>query len=83
MQILANVLNAPVHVPRAAQHTGAVGAAYCALVGLGICRDFSEVRERLVMEHHYYPDPEAVKIYDAAFADFEKLFRLIKQFQEE
>ena len=78
MQMLADIMNVPVNVPRATKHTGAIGTAYCVLVGLGVCRDFGEVADRIVVEHRYEPNPAAVRTYEAAFARFERLYGAVK-----
>ena len=78
MQMLADIMNRPVNVPRATKHTGAIGTAYCALVGLGICKDFAEVADKIVVEHRYEPIPENVAAYEKSFAKFERLFQAIK-----
>lgn len=70
MQMLADILNVPVNVPRDTRHTGAVGTACCVLMGLGLCRDFDEVREKIVFEHRYEPKPENVAVYAEGFRKF-------------
>lgn len=74
MQMMADILNTTIHVPAATKHTGAIGTAYCALVGLGVCKDFSEVAQKITIEHTYTPNPETVRVYESAFARFKKLY---------
>lgn len=78
MQMLADILNRPVNVPYATKHIGAIGTAYCVLVGLGVCRDFSDVADKITIEHRYEPIPENVAVYEKSYAMFERLFHTIK-----
>ena len=77
MQILSDVLNMRVNVPKYTQHAGALGAAYCALIGLGIRKDLQEVAEKIVIERSYEPVPEAVRIYEEGREVFQSLHDLL------
>jgi len=66
MQMLADVLGIVVEVPRNPRHAGAVGAAYCALIGLGLCSDFNEAKARIVIEKRYQPSPDTSAAYHKA-----------------
>jgi xylulokinase len=77
MQILADVLNVTVEVPAATRHAGALGTAYCALVGLGFAADFDEAARCVRIERVYTPNPENVKLYDQGYAVFERLYRTL------
>ena len=78
MQMLADIFNAPINVPQATKHTGAIGTAYCALVGLGLCKDFGEVADKVTIAHRYEPDPERVALYEKVYARFVELFSAVK-----
>lgn len=78
MQILADVLNVPVRVPTATKHAGAVGTAYAALIGLGVCRDYSEAARRVRFAATYLPDPERVAVYEKSYAVFKTLYGVLK-----
>jgi xylulokinase len=74
MQILADVLNVTVEVPAATRHAGALGTAYCALVGLGLCNDIEDAASRVRIAKTYIPNPEAVAIYDKGYRVFKKVY---------
>ena len=78
MQMLADIFDATIVVPRATKHIGAVGTAYCALVGLGLRKDFAEVADKLVMEHRYEPKEENVAVYREVCQRFLQLFHTIR-----
>lgn len=63
MQILANVVNMPVEVPYNTRHVGAVGAAYHALIGLGIFDDYAQAAANVRVEKTFYPKEAAVGLY--------------------
>lgn len=74
MQMLADVLQIPVLVPRANQHTGAIGGACCALVGLGVCRDLSDLRQRVRIAARYEPDRDRWEAYRRMYQAFIGLY---------
>jgi len=78
MQSLANILNIPVNVPRFPRHAGAVGVAYCALIGLGYCKDYDAISEQLVIERRFEPQPEMVKLYEEGFEIFKGLYGMLE-----
>ncbi|MBQ9079589.1 MAG: carbohydrate kinase [Clostridia bacterium] len=78
MQMLADVMNTPVRVPAATRHAGAVGTAYSALIGLGICSDYAEAAKRVRIERTFEPIPANVKTYEAGFKVFEKLYAALE-----
>ena len=82
MQMLADIFNAPINVPADTKHTGAIGTAYCALVGLGLCPDFQEAAQRVTLLHRYEPIPENVTIYKEIYQRFVTLFQAIRPLYE-
>lgn len=78
MQMLADIFNAPINVPADTKHTGAIGTAYCALVGLGLCQDFQEAAQRVSLLHRYEPIPENVALYEKNYERFVKLFQAVQ-----
>jgi len=73
MQILANVLNVPVEIPYHCRHVGTIGSAYHALIGLGLYDNYEQAAKCIRIEKTFYPQKDAVEIYEAAFAEFEAL----------
>ena len=78
MQMLADVLNVTVQVPADTRHAGAVGTAYSALLGLGVCPNYEEVAKRVRIERVYTPIPENVQTYESGFKVFEGLYRALQ-----
>jgi len=78
MQMLADALGIIVEVPRDPRHAGAVGTAYCVLIGLGICGDFNEAKSRIKIEKQYKPRAEAVQAHEKACAAYKKLYRSLE-----
>ncbi len=67
-QILADVLQVPVHTPVVKEAT-ALGAAICAGVGIGLYPDFEAAVERLVQEERtYQPNPQNAAVYEDLYA---------------
>ena len=78
MQILADVLNVTVAVPASPRHAGAVGTAYCALIGLGVCPDYETAGKRLRIQRRYSPDPKNVALYESVFSGYTQLYTALK-----
>lgn len=78
MQMLADVLQIPVLVPQANQHTGAIGGAYCALMGLGVCRDLSEIRQKVWIAKRYEPNRENWEEYQRMYEAFTGLYSALE-----
>ena len=78
MQMLANVLNRTIRVPYSPRHTGAVGVAYTALIGLGVCEDYTDAARKIRYEHVYQPQADAVAVYEKGYAVFEQLYTVLK-----
>ena len=82
MQIMADVLQIPVAVPRDARHSGAIGAAFATAVGLGWCKP-DEIDRFVTTEKEFLPDPEKKEIYDRQYALFMKYYQTIKDLSRE
>ncbi len=78
MQMLADIMNIPVRVPHATRHSGAVGTAYSALIGLGICSDYAEAAKRVQIDRSFEPIPENVAAYEKYFPVFETLYKQLE-----
>jgi len=78
MQTLSNILKINVIVPENARHAGAIGTAYCAIVGLGGCRDFDEA-DRLIKEGKiFHPDKAYAEMYDTIYGVFKDIYPSMK-----
>lgn len=74
MQIMADVLDVVIEVPPNARHAGAVGAAYCALIGLGVCESFEAANALTGVEARYTPNAANREVYDRLFAAFAGIY---------
>lgn len=77
MQMLADVLQIPVHVPEHVTYTGAVGSAMIAGVGMGLYT-FAESTDFVKIERSYYPNRENREIYQEMYTLFQKLYPTLK-----
>jgi xylulokinase len=73
-QIIADVLGEPIGSIEHPQDAAAVGAAACALVGIGAQPDLRFVRDRVRVQRVHEPDPQRRAGHDAAFARFRRLY---------
>jgi len=78
MQILADVLNVTVAVPASPRHAGAVGTAYCALIGLGLCPDYETAGKRLKIQRTFTPEPKAAGTYEQVYDAYTQLYTTLK-----
>jgi len=74
MQIMANVLQIPVEIPVNVRHAGAIGTAYCALIGLGQYKNFEEADKMTIAEKTFLPQKEYANIYDMLFKVFQQIY---------
>jgi len=79
MQTLSNILRIPVIIPANARHAGAIGTAYCAIVGLGVCKNFDEADGLIKKENEFYPDTDCAGRYDTLYGVFKDLYPSTKQ----
>ena len=73
MQAMADILNVRIEVPKNPQHAGAVGGAYCALIGLGIVRDFEEADKKITAERVFLPREAYREMYDRQFEVYKEI----------
>jgi xylulokinase len=74
MQSLANILGIPVAIPENAAHAGAIGTAYCAIVGLGLCPDFHAADKMIREEKVFAPDPACKGLYGEIYGVYKDLY---------
>ena len=73
-QIVCDVLNIPVHVPKVKEAT-ALGAALLAGKGVGLYTDIPEtVRKTVKIEKTYYPNEENAKVYADLYENWRKVY---------
>jgi xylulokinase len=82
-QIIADVLGRPIHSIARPQDAAAVGAAACALVGIGAQPDVRFVRDCVSVERTFEPDARRRAGYDAGFARFRRLYDALAPLYED
>jgi len=78
MQILADVLQMPVYVPSHARHSGAIGAALAASIGLGLTKE-DEISSFVSVEKEFFPRREYADLYEDKYGKFKKLYLASKE----
>ena len=76
-QIIADVLGRPIASIHRPQDAAAVGAAACALVGIGAQADLRFVRDRVRVERTFAPDPARRAIHDDGYGRFRALYQAL------
>jgi xylulokinase len=76
-QIIADVLDRPIASIRNPQDAAALGAAACALVGIGAQRDLRFVRGVVQIERTHRPDQTTRRRLDTGFARFRRLYEAL------
>ncbi len=80
MQIVCDVMNMPIRVPRSEQ-TCALGASMFAAVAAGIHPNIETAMKAMGsgVEREYHPDPERAHLYDALYARYRALAGFVEQ----
>ena len=78
MQVMSDVLGIPVEIPANSRYAGAIGTAYCAFIGLGLCKDFEEANRMIGVERSYRPCPDNAPVYQKLYEVFKTLYPALK-----
>ncbi len=78
-KILADILQRDIIVVESPQNIGAVGAAACIAVGMGIIPTMKDVKKLIPIMTTYKPNPETKEIYDKNFKVFKNLYKCNKE----
>jgi L-ribulokinase len=80
MQILADVIGMPIHIP-AGDQSVALGAAMFAAVAAGLYPDIPSAQKRLCapIEHTYSPNPALRPVYDGLYGEYRRLGAFAEQ----
>ena len=78
-QILADILQRNVEVVDSPQNIGAVGAAACIVVGMGILPSIKDVKKLIPAKVTYRPNPANKAVYDRNFEVFKNLYKSNKK----
>ena len=82
MQMMADILQIPVYVPEESRHSGAIGAAFAAAVGLGWYKQ-EDVKNFIQVDKRYEPDTTLADMYAVRYDRFKRLYGLVKDFYKE
>ena len=77
MQMMADVLQTPIYVPKEARHSGAIGAAFATAVGLGWCKK-EEIYDFIGIDRIYKPDTRNKEVYEKKYEIFFEYYDSIK-----
>lgn len=78
-QILADILQRDVVVVESPQNIGAVGAAACIAVGMGIIPKMEDVKKLISIKKTYHPNLAHKNVYDKNFKVFQNLYKSNKE----
>lgn len=83
MQMLSDILQLPIEVPADSRHAGAIGTAYCALIGLGKCSDFEDINRMIRIDKRYEPRQDHMAVYDKMYHLFQRLYPTLQELYQE
>lgn len=78
-QILADILQRDIVVVESPQNIGAVGAAACIAVGMGIIPKMTDVKKLIPIKTTYHPNKANKEVYDKNFKVFQNLYKCNKE----
>lgn len=78
-QILADVTGCRIAVPHESVGGPALGAAVCALVGVGVAAGYEVVDHLLQIRAEYLPDPQRVERYRRLYAVYRDLYPALRE----
>lgn len=78
-QILADILQRDVVVVESPQNIGAVGAAACIAVGMGVIPKMTDVKKLIPIKTTYHPNKKNKEVYDKNFRVFKNLYKCNKE----
>jgi L-ribulokinase len=80
MQILADVINMPIHIP-AGDQSVALGAAMFAAVAAGLYPDIPAAQKQICapIEFTYKPNPAFVPVYDKLYGEYKQLGAFVER----
>ncbi|HQL37593.1 MAG TPA: FGGY-family carbohydrate kinase, partial [Bacillota bacterium] len=74
MQILADVLQTRICIPENPRLTGAMGAYYCAMIGLGYLKDYNAIYDTVKISKVFNPNKENVEVYNKLYNIYLNLY---------
>lgn len=79
MQIISDVTKKRIQVIGQPKMAGALGAAMCAAVGLGIYGDFGCIKELVQIDGEYSPRKENYPVYDRLFEAYKSIYYCLEK----
>ena len=83
MQMLANILQIPIRVPKNPRYIGTIGLCYCAMIGLGLMEDYSSIEGKIETSSLFIPSKDHAVIYDEQFSLYKALYPALKSLYEQ
>lgn len=83
MQMMADILQIRVEVPESPKYTGAIGAYYCVMVGLGEIENYDAIYDAVRIERSFEPRAEYAPLYNKMFDVYQKLYPALKEIYDE
>ncbi len=77
-EILADVLDLPIHVLAIQEEATSMGAALAGGIGVGMWRDFDQIREMARVERIVAPRPDRRQLYDRLYGLFDRLYAVLQ-----
>ncbi|MFA4839357.1 MAG: FGGY-family carbohydrate kinase [Candidatus Neomarinimicrobiota bacterium] len=75
-QIIADIMNRPIHQVTDPQQAAGKGVALLASWSLGYIKTFEDIGKHVKIKNTFYPIPENREVYDKQFKAFKKLYKL-------
>jgi len=82
MQILSDVMQVKLQLTVDMRHAGAVGAAVCAMIGMGTYSDFGCLEDIIKIKKEFTPNRNNKQIYDKMFYEYQQLYYSLKDSYE-
>ncbi len=78
MQMLADVLQIKVQVPKKPRYAGAMGSYYCAMVGLGKMEGYNCAHNEVEIQKEFAPNPANEEVYTKMYMVYKDLYPTLK-----
>lgn len=78
MQIISDVSKKIIETTKEPKMAGAMGAAMCAAVGLGVYRDFTAIKDIVQINVRYIPNENNYHIYDSLYKSYKSIYNSLK-----
>ena len=82
MQAMADIFNIKIKTIKNGRYVCALGAAMCAMIGMGIVPDFESTKALVEQESSYMPNLENQEIYTELFTEYKNLYYATKDIFE-